>query len=189
MKSKITWCLALGLLFLTQLTFAQQKTVTGTVTDGNSMPLPGVNIVVQGTSTGTQTDFDGNYSIGVQEGQNLVFSYIGFQDQVVTVGASSTVDVSMQAGEELDEVVVTGFGNVSKTSFAGSAKVVGGEQISKKSFSNVSQALAGEAAGVAVFNTTGQPGSTSQIRIRGFGSINGSNDPLYVLMMLHLGVA
>jgi len=181
MKSKITWCFALGLLFLTQLTFAQQKTVTGTVTDGNSMPLPGVNIVVQGTSVGTQTDFDGNYSISAEQGQNLVFSYIGFQDQVVAVGASSTISVSMQAGEELDEVVVTGFGNVSKTSFAGSAKVVGGEQISKKSFSNVSQALAGEAAGVAVFNTTGQPGSTSQIRIRGFGSINGSNDPLYVV--------
>ncbi|RXG27254.1 SusC/RagA family TonB-linked outer membrane protein [Leeuwenhoekiella palythoae] len=181
MKSKITWCFALGLLFLTQLTFAQQKTVTGTVTDGNSMPLPGVNIVVQGTSVGTQTDFDGNYSISAEQGQNLVFSYIGFQDQVVAVGASSTISVSMQAGEELDEVVVTGFGNVSKTSFTGSAKVVEGEQISKKSFTNVSQALAGEAAGVSVFNTTGQPGSTSTIRIRGFGSINGSQAPLYVV--------
>ncbi|WP_028376467.1 SusC/RagA family TonB-linked outer membrane protein [Leeuwenhoekiella sp. MAR_2009_132] len=181
MKSKITWCFALCLLFITQLTFAQQKTITGTVTDQSNIPLPGVNVVISGTNTGTQTDFDGKYSIVADQGNTLVFSYVGFQETSVKVGSSSTINTSMVAGEELDEVVVTGFGNVSKSSFTGSAKVVEGEELSKKSFANVSQALAGEAAGVAVFNTTGQPGSVSTIRIRGFGSINGSQAPLYVV--------
>lgn len=181
MKSKITWCFALCLLFITQLAFAQQKTITGTVTDQSNVPLPGVNVVINGTSTGTQTDFDGNYSILANQGDVLVFSYVGFQEMSVKVGASSTINTSMVAGEELDEVVVTGFGNVSKSSFTGSAKVVAGDELSKKSFTNVSQALAGEAAGVAVFNTTGQPGSVSTVRIRGFGSINGSQAPLYIV--------
>lgn len=168
------------LLFM-QFAFAQQKTITGTVTDSNGMPLPGVNILIQSSNVGTQTDFDGKYSISAEVGQTLVFTYIGFQEKTAVVGASSTVNMSMVAGEELEEVVVTGFGNVSKTSFTGSAKVVEGEELSKKSFANVSQALAGEAAGVSVFNTSGQPGSTSTIRIRGFGSINGSQAPLYVV--------
>jgi len=97
------------------------------------------------------------------------------------VGNQSNINVSLQPSNQLDEVVVTGFGEQSKKSFAGSAKVVGGENISQKSFTNVSQALAGEVAGVSVFNTSGQPGSVSTIRIRGFGSVNGSQAPLYIV--------
>ncbi|MDB4605154.1 SusC/RagA family TonB-linked outer membrane protein [Flavobacteriaceae bacterium] len=162
--------------------FAQEKTVSGKVTDQNGAPLPGVSVLVVGTTTGTQSDFDGLYSISVAQGATLRFSYIGQKTQDVVVGSSNTIDVQLsEDAQALEEVIVTGFGNVSKTSFAGSAKVVAGENISNKSFTNVSQALAGEAAGVAVFNTSGQPGSTSTVRIRGFGSVNGSQAPLYIV--------
>lgn len=182
MKQKLTWMLTPLLVFFMTFSFAQEKTVTGVVTDQSGLPLPGVSVVVVGTTNGSQTDFDGNYAINVNQGDKLRFSYLGQKTVTMNVGASSTIDVQLEDdAQALEEVIVTGFGNVSKTSFAGSAKIVVGEDISKKSFTNVSQALAGEAAGVAVFNTSGQPGSTSTVRIRGFGSMNGSQAPLYVV--------
>ncbi|MFD2826302.1 SusC/RagA family TonB-linked outer membrane protein [Leeuwenhoekiella polynyae] len=181
MKSKITWCFALGLLFLSQLTFAQQKTITGTVTDPDGMPLPGVNILVENTNTGTQTDFDGNYQISASQGDVLVFSYVGFQRQQITVGSSNTYSVSMEAGEALDEVVVVGYGTSTREAFAGTASTIKAEDIELKNYANVTQALAGESAGVSVINTSGQPGNTSTVRIRGFGSVNGNRAPLYVV--------
>lgn len=182
MGSKFTWFLTLCMALVMSFSYSQEKTITGVVTDQEGLPLPGVNILVKGTTTGTQTGFDGDYSIKANVGQVLVFTYVGQKTVERTVGTSNTINVQMEEdAQALEEVVVTGFGNVSKTTFAGSAKVVAGENISKKSFTNVSQALAGEAAGVSVFNTSGQPGSTSTIRIRGFGSINGSQAPLYIV--------
>ncbi|KGK28716.1 SusC/RagA family TonB-linked outer membrane protein [Cellulophaga sp. E6(2014)] len=182
MKSKLTWMLTPLLVLFFSFSFAQEKTITGNVTDQSGLPLPGVSVLVVGTTTGTQTDFDGNYSISAALGQKLRFSYIGQKTIERAVGASGTVNVQLEEdAQALEEVVVTGFGSVSKTTFAGSAKVVAGENISNKSFTNVSQALAGEAAGVNVINTTGQPGSTSTIRIRGFGSVNGNQAPLYIV--------
>ena len=110
MKIKFTGLLTLFLALAVQFSFAQTKEVTGTVTDGSGVPLPGVNIVIQGTTTGTQTDFDGNYAISASQGQTLVFSYVGFGDSEQVVGASSTINVSLTAGEALDEVVVTALG-------------------------------------------------------------------------------
>jgi len=167
-------------LLAVQVAVAQQ-TVSGSVTDESGIPLPGATVIVKGTSNGTATDFDGNYSISVGPNAVLEFSFIGYQTVEVTVGNQSNINVSLQPSNQLDEVVVTGFGEVSKKSFAGSAKVVEGENISQKSFTNVSQALAGEVAGVSVFNTSGQPGTVSTIRIRGFGSVNGSQAPLYIV--------
>jgi TonB-linked SusC/RagA family outer membrane protein len=167
-------------LLAVQVAVAQQ-TVSGSVTDESGTPLPGATVIVKGTSNGAATDFDGNYSISVGPNAVLEFSFIGYQTVEVTVGNQSNINVSLQPSNQLDEVVVTGFGEQSKKSFAGSAKVVGGENISQKSFTNVSQALAGEVAGVSVFNTSGQPGSVSTIRIRGFGSVNGSQAPLYIV--------
>ena len=167
-------------LLAVQVAVAQQ-TVSGSVTDESGIPLPGATVIVKGTSNGTATDFDGNYSISVGPNAVLEFSFIGYQTVEVTVGNQSNINVSLQPSNQLDEVVVTGFGEQSKKSFAGSAKVVEGENISQKSFTNVSQALAGEVAGVSVFNTSGQPGSVSTIRIRGFGSVNGSQAPLYIV--------
>ena len=182
MKLNLTQLLTSFMMLCFVFSFAQEKTVSGKVTDQNGAPLPGVSVLVVGTTTGAQSDFDGLYSISVAQGATLRFSYIGQKTQDVVVGSSNTVNVQLaEDAQALEEVIVTGFGNVSKTSFAGSAKVVSGENISNKSFTNVSQALAGEAAGVAVFNTSGQPGSTSTVRIRGFGSVNGSQAPLYVV--------
>jgi len=182
MKSKLTWILTPLLGLLMSFALAQDKTISGNVTDQSGLPLPGVSVLVAGTTTGTQTDFDGNYTINAREGQRLRFSYIGQKTTERLVGPSNNITVQLEDdAQALEEVIVTGFGNVSKTTFAGSAKIVAGENISNKSFTNVSQALAGEAAGVTVFNTSGQPGSVSTIRIRGFGSVNGSNAPLYIV--------
>ncbi|HBO28893.1 MAG TPA: SusC/RagA family TonB-linked outer membrane protein, partial [Leeuwenhoekiella sp.] len=134
MKSKITWCLALGLLFLTQLTFAQQKTVTGTVTDGSNVPLPGVNVVVKGTTTGTQTDFDGNYSISAAQGDVLTFSYVGFTPKDVAVGASSTYNVTLEEGEALEEVIVLGYTTKSTDEVTGSSVQVEAADIESTPF-------------------------------------------------------
>lgn len=181
MKTKFHLLLTLLLTLVAQVTLAQSKTITGTITDQDGLPLPGVNVAVQGTNAGTQTDFDGVYSIEASEGDVLSFTYVGFSSQSITVGASNEVNITMEAGETLDEVVVVGYGTSTKQAFAGTAATVKAEQIEAKSYSNVSQSLAGEVAGVTVINTSGQPGTTSTVRIRGFGSVNGNRAPLYVV--------
>jgi TonB-linked SusC/RagA family outer membrane protein len=183
MKLKLTWLLTLCMAFVMQFSFAQEKTVTGTVTEvATGQPAAGVTILVDGTTRGTQTDFDGNYSIKVNSGEVLTFSFIGLKTVKVTVGAADVYDVAMEDDvAQLDEVVIVGYGTSTKQAFAGTATSVKAENIENKNFTNVSQSLAGEAAGVQVFNTSGQPGTTSTVRIRGFGSINGNRAPLYVV--------
>lgn len=182
MRTKFSGFLTLLLVLAVQISFAQTKTVTGNVTGEDGLPIPGVNVIEKETSNGTQTDFDGNYTIDVETGKVLVFSYLGMKTQEIEVGSQSTIEVSLQEdAAELDEVVVTGYSTSSKKSFTGSATRVSADELNKKSVSNVSQALAGEAAGVRVINTSGQPGSSAQIRIRGIGSVNGNTAPLYVV--------
>lgn len=174
--------LTLLLAFVVQFTFAQEMTVTGTVVDEDGLPLPGVNVIEQGTNNGAQTNFDGEYSISVEQGKILVFSYLGFATQEITVGNSNSIDVTMaEDAAALDEVVVVGYGTATKQSFTGSAKKVDGEMLSRKNVADVSKALAGEVSGVRVINTSGQPGEDATIRIRGIGSVNGNRDPLYVV--------
>jgi TonB-linked SusC/RagA family outer membrane protein len=162
------------------VSFAQQRTISGTVSD-ESGPLPGVNVIIKGTNTGTQTDFDGKYSIQASTGDVLVFSYVGMNTTEITVGGSDTIDVVMAGANLLEEVVVVGYGTSTKEAFAGTAATVDQEQLEVKSFSNVSQSLTGEVAGVTVINTSGQPGTVGTIRIRGYGSVNGNRAPLYVV--------
>jgi TonB-linked SusC/RagA family outer membrane protein len=181
MKFKINGILTLFLALVVQIGFAQTKTVTGTVTDPEGLPLPGVNVLVEGKSTGTQTDFDGYFTLQAESSDKLVFSYIGFSPQTISVGAKSEINVQLEIGESLDEVVVVGYGTTTKQSFTGTASVIETKNIENKNFSNISQSLAGESAGVTVINTNGQPGTTSTVRIRGFGSVNGNRDPLYVV--------
>lgn len=99
MKTKFSGLLTLLLALVVQISFAQTKQVTGTVTDGSGVPLPGVNIIIQGTTTGTQTDFDGNYSIEASQGSTLVFSYIGFGEATKVIGSSNTINVALEAGD------------------------------------------------------------------------------------------
>ncbi|MGO3706798.1 MAG: SusC/RagA family TonB-linked outer membrane protein [Mesonia hippocampi] len=181
MRTKFSGILTLLLAFVVQIGFAQQKTISGTVTDDSGLPLPGVNVLIKNTSSGTQTDFDGNYSISANQGDILEFSYVGFTSQEIKVGASNNISVSLKAGEALEEVIVTGYGTSTKRSFTGTATKIDAENIERKNVADVSQALSGEVAGVRVINTSGQPGESARIQIRGIGSVNGNTAPLYIV--------
>ena len=160
-----------------------QTQVTGKVTssdDGSA--LPGVNVVVKGTTLGTVTDADGNYSLQVAGDATLVFSFVGLVTQEVAVGGRTTIDVSMVSdAQQLSEVVVVAYGTAEKRSFTGSFGEVRAERIANRPLTNVSNALVGTVAGVQTDAASGQPGSAPDIRIRGITSINGDNSPLYVV--------
>jgi len=163
-----------------QVALAQQV-VTGSVTDQEGMPLPGATVVIKGTSSATTADFDGNYTIAAKNGDVLVISYVGYSAAEVTVDGA-TANAALSTSNDLDEVVVTGYGTFSKEKFTGSAVTLSGEALSKKNVSNITSALLGEAVGVTVVNTSGQPGSAATVRVRGrTGSINGNSAPLYVV--------
>lgn len=160
---------ALLLFLMTGFAQAQNKTITGTVTDQDGLPLPGVNIVVQGTSNGTQTDFDGNYSIEASEGQTLLFTYIGQKESTVVVGASSTINVQMEeSAQALAEVVVTGQGiKREKKSLGFSQQSVEGDKLVQARETDVANALAGRVSGVQIVGNSSSTFGTSQIRLRG----------------------
>src|SRR5690554_3515248 len=181
MKTKFSVVLTLLLVSFVQLSFAQQKTITGAVVDDAGLPLPGVNIIIQGTTTGTQSDFDGNYSIEAQEGQVLVFSYIGFQTAEVTVGTANTYNVTMQAGAELDQVVITALGvSREKQSLGYSTQEVVGEDISVIKSDNFTDALSGKVSGLQIRRNNNFGGSTNVV-IRGNTSLTGDNQALFVV--------
>ncbi len=181
MKTKLSGIITLFLAFVVQFTFAQERTITGTVSD-ESGPLPGVSVLIEGTTTGTETDFDGNYAIQAKTGDVLRFSFVGMTTVVKTVGMNNVITLTMIEEENtLDEIVIVGYGTATKKSFTGTAQTVNAEVLEMKSVSNVAQALAGEIAGVTVINTSGQPGTVPTIRIRGYGSVNGNRSPLYVV--------
>lgn len=161
MKKKFNGFLTLILVLLVQIAFAQEKTISGTVSDETG-PLPGVNVIVKGTTNGTQTDFDGKYTLKASTGDVLVFSYVGMETKEKTIGSSSTINIIMTGTNLLEEVVIVGYGTTTKKSYTGTASVVKNEDLETKSFSNISQSLAGEAAGVTVINTSGQPGTVLQ---------------------------
>ncbi|MEO1254122.1 MAG: carboxypeptidase-like regulatory domain-containing protein, partial [Bacteroidota bacterium] len=153
-----------------------QRTVSGKVTDDAGEPLPGVNVVIKGTTTGVTTDLDGNYRLSVEDGATLVFSYIGFDTQEIAVGARSTVDLSMAGATELQEVVVTAIGIESnKRALGYSVQNVDSEELANTQETNLVNALNGKAAGVTVVSSSGTPGASANIRIRGNTSISGSN--------------
>ena len=181
MKTKFKGILTLFLALVVQISFAQQRTITGKVSDGSG-PLPGVSIIVKGSTIGTETDFDGKYSIKASSGDILIFRYLGYLSINKTIESSSIINVSMKEDANiLDEVVIVGYGTTTKKSFTGTASVVSSENIDAKAVSNVAQALIGEVSGVSVTRTNGRPGSSATIRIRGFSSIEGNSAPLYVV--------
>ena len=174
--------LTLLLAFVVQLSFAQEKTISGTVSDVSGIPLPGVNIIVKNTTNGTQTDFDGKYSIEASAGDVLVFSYVGLKAQEVTVGASSTVDVSMEEDASvLEEVVITALGiSRDKKSLGYSTQEVQGDELTAVKSGNFVNALSGKASGIKITKTTNMGGSTN-VLIRGNTSLKGNNQALFVI--------
>lgn len=158
-----------------------QKNVSGVVVDEKGEPIIGASIQVEGTSVGTITDYDGEFALSVPEdATTIIVSYVGMASQSVAITPNMRITMKDNS-EQLEEVVVTGYGVVSKGSFGGSAQAVSSEVIESKNSSEVTKALAGEIAGVQVINSSGQPGTNATLVIRGVGSINGSATPLYVV--------
>ncbi|WP_165750188.1 SusC/RagA family TonB-linked outer membrane protein [Cellulophaga sp. Z1A5H] len=183
MKSKLTWILTPLLALMMSFSFAQEKTITGTVTDESGLPLPGVSVLVVGTTKGTQTDFDGNYSIIASEGQRLKFSYIGQKTVQKLIGASGTINIQLEEdAQSLEEVVVVGYGSRSRELSTSAISTVSTEKI--EAFvpsTSIDNILQGQAAGVQVTASNGRPGNTAFVQIRGVGSINAQTTPLYVI--------
>ena len=158
------------------------RTVTGTVVDEENVPLIGVSIFIEGTQTGVISDASGRFSIRVRPDQVLVFSYIGFNDLKERVGRRNTLNVTMyQKENELDQVVVIGYGKVKKSDLTGSATAVDMKNLKDIPITSVDHALQGRVAGADIMSTTGEPGATTSIRIRGTRSITATNEPLIVV--------
>ena len=162
--------------------FAQGQKVTGTVTDETGTPVIGAAVVVEGTSRGTTTDVAGKYEILASANGNLVFSYLGYKSQTVAVSGRTTVDVVLVTdSEQIEEVVVQAFGVAKKEAFTGSAATLKSDDLAKTQSSNIANALQGKVAGLQTSQGSGSLGSEPTIRIRGIGSINAGNDPLWVV--------
>jgi len=173
------------MLFLMATSFvayAQQRTISGTVYDSSSETLPGVSVVVEGTTTGTITGIDGTFQLEVPESTaELIFSFVGFETQKLDVTGKSNVTVTMKsATEDLDEVVVVGYGTIRKSDLTGAVAKVGGDDLQQVATTDVVQTLQGKVAGVDVVANSGEPGAGVKIRIRGVGSWGESN-PIYVV--------
>ena len=170
----------LFLLFLSIGAFAQQS-VSGLITDNSGTPLPGVNVIIKGTNVGVSSDFDGNYQINVDNGQILVFSYIGYDSVELTVNGANQ-DVKMtESDSELDEVVVIGYGTVRKKDLTGAVDLVTEKNFAKGSVVSPQQLIRGKVAGVSIVSNSGAPGDDSNVLIRGIGSLNLNSNPLYVV--------
>ena len=182
MKTKFSVMLTLFLALVVQISFAQQKTVSGTVNDDQNMPLPGATIIIKGTSTGTTTDFDGKFSIQASSDDVLMISFVGFSTQEISVGNSTTFQVQMVTDNSLDEVVVVAFASKKRKELTSAVSVVSGEDLAKLTPStSIDNMLQGIAPGVQVVAGNGKPGQTAFVRIRGIGSINASSAPLYII--------
>ncbi|MBT8325347.1 MAG: SusC/RagA family TonB-linked outer membrane protein, partial [Winogradskyella sp.] len=182
MKTKLNWHFTLFLALIVNFAFAQEKVVSGTITDNEGLPLPGVNILIVGTTTGTQSDFDGNYSITVDVGSTLQYSYVGFKtQQFIIQNDTSTLNVTMIQDNALDEIIVIGYGSTSKRKSTGNIASVTSEDIAEVPVSNFQNTLVGKLAGVQITQVNGKAESGVKIRVRGVATVNGSQDPLYVV--------
>ncbi len=180
MRSKFKWIFTLLVALSMQFSFAQDKTVTGVVSDKTG-PLPGANIVVKGTTRSAQTDFDGKFSINAKAGEVLVVSFTGYINSSVTVGAANSYKVTLSDGIKLDEVIVEGYRNTTKSSTVVAQSTVNAKTIENRPNASFIQTLQGQVAGLNIASGTGQPGSKPTVIIRGNGTLGASTDPLYVI--------
>jgi TonB-linked SusC/RagA family outer membrane protein len=183
-RTKFSGILTLLLAFVVQLTFAQEKTISGTVSDNSGLPLPGVNIIVKGTSNGTQSDFDGNYTVNANVGQALVFSYVGFNsvERAVTVATSNISLQLTEDAESLEEVVVTALGiKKEKKALGYAVSSIKEEAIKDNPETDLTRVLQGKTAGIEITTQNGISGSANKVIIRGMNSFSGNNNALYVI--------
>jgi iron complex outermembrane receptor protein len=182
LTGKRLFMLTFGIM-MSLVVFGQQVRVSGTVTDAaDRQTLPGVNVVVKGTLTGTITGVNGEYSLMATSGDILVFTFIGYLPQEVPVGESNVVNVAMRTDvQALDEVVVIGYGTVKKSDATGSVAAVSSKDFNKGAITSPQDLLVGKSAGVVITTAGGAPGSGATIRVRGGSSLNASNDPLIII--------
>ncbi|WP_406685170.1 TonB-dependent receptor [Seonamhaeicola sp. MEBiC1930] len=180
MKNRLLKKLMLpAFLLIGSIIYAQS--VSGTVSDKDGIPIPGANVLVKGTSTGTVTDFDGKFEINVNNGEVLVFSFVGYQTREFNYTGQSSVNVTLDDDASvLDEVVVVGYGTKKKSLVTGAISSISSKDIENTSAPRVEQVLQGKTSGVTVVSSSGSPGSGAKIRIRGAGS-NGNSDPLFIV--------
>jgi TonB-linked SusC/RagA family outer membrane protein len=173
----------LSMLLLNLQLLAQNRTVTGRVTDASGAPVPGASVLVKNTSVGTVTRADGTYSINVPaNGQSLVISGADVATQEITIGSKTAIDVSLQpVNKNLQEVVIVGYGTTKRTTLTGSVSTVSGADVEMQPFTSVDKALQGQVAGLQSVTASGAPGANQQIRIRGISSVNASSAPLFVI--------
>ncbi|MBI9059770.1 MAG: TonB-dependent receptor [Labilibaculum sp.] len=187
MELNISRLRKLLLMFVMVLSFtivhAQEKVVTGLVTDANdSMGIPGVSVVVKGTTIGTTTDIDGKYTLSVDANATIIYSFVGYRPQEVLVGNQTQINIILSVEtENLSEVVVIGYGTVKKEDKTGSVSSVSSKDFNKGNITSPQDLLVGKSAGVVITSAGGAPGSGSTIRIRGGSSFNASNDPLIIV--------
>ena len=181
MKAKKLFLALLGMV--TAMSLYGQNTITGIVTDESGEPLIGAGVLVEGTSIGVTTGYDGDYTLTVPaDAVNLVFSFIGLADQVVPIQGRTQIDVVLTADASfLDEVVVVGYATVKRRDLLGSVSSVGADKLTEQPVTSVSQALSGKMAGVSVITTEGDPDADIKIRVRGGGSITQDSSPLYIV--------
>jgi len=183
MKKNLRIFSVMFFLALQWAAFGQGKTISGKVTDDLNAPLPGVSVVIEGTSQGTITTVDGDYSLSVpEEAKSLVFSFIGFQTQKMQISGKTVINVQLQPDvKAIDEVVVVGYGTMKKTDLSGSSVTVSQDKLKGSVITNLDQALQGRAAGVSTVSTSGAPGASVSVRVRGQATINSNAEPLYVI--------
>ncbi|PZX16829.1 TonB-linked SusC/RagA family outer membrane protein [Breznakibacter xylanolyticus] len=183
MKENLRFFSVVFFLSINFMLFGQGKTITGKVTDDTKAPLPGVSVVIEGTTQGTITDVNGGYSVAVPDDSKvLVYSFIGFESQKVEVAGKTVINVLLKPENiGIDEVVVVGYGTMKKSDLSGASVSVGEDKIKGSVITNLDQSLQGRAAGVTSVSTSGAPGSSSSIRVRGQATINSNAEPLYVI--------
>ncbi len=178
-KSKLSMLLSSLFLFAI-MSVSAQKTITGSVSDSNG-PLPGATITVEGTSTGTTSDFDGNFSISVGDGAILLVSYVGYQTQSVTVGNQSSIDVVLTSDGSLEEVIVVGYGSQREKEITSAVTKIKASEFNKGNISDASELLQGKVAGLSIYNRGGDPNTGATIRLRGISTVGANTSPLIVI--------
>ena len=182
MKQKnLHYCVTIFLFLAFNFTYAQRN-VSGNVSDESGVPLPGVNVVIKGTDTGTSTDFDGNYSINVSETDVLTFSFVGFIDKEIVVADADSFNIALEMGsDELEEIVLTGYGTTKRANLTSSVSKLNTESLVDRPIITLGEAFSGQLAGVYAQQSSGLPGAEFNIKIRGTNSITSGSNPLYII--------